>query len=57
MKINIDSTHDYRLYITKEVNKHKLSSAMTEATIDLLMTSFVDGIAYNQLNLKVEVDG
>ena len=58
MTVAITEARDYRLYLTKEMEKQypKADKEKAEGLIELMMSSFMDGIAFSQLNLKVEVD-
>jgi len=55
MIVNIEEVAEYRLYLTKQIDLLYPNHDKSEAIIELLMDSFMDGIAFNQLNLKVDV--
>jgi len=57
MTVSITETRDYRLYLSKEIARQypEANKEKAEGLIELMMSSFMDGIAFSQLNLKVEV--
>ncbi len=57
MTVQITEARDYRLYLTKEIEKlyPEANKDKAEGLVELMMSSFMDGIAFSQLNLKVEV--
>ncbi len=57
MTVKITQPSDYKLYLTKEIDREypEANNKKKEAIIEMMMASFYDGISFNQNGLKVEV--
>lgn len=57
MIIKIESRRDYEIYVAKELKDKGYPSKLHGVLLEVMMTSFDDGVQYNLNNLKVEING